>query len=188
MAADSSADLGADVKPARQAGPAELALFGVIALITVLLAVALAIRLADANSDPGAGDRKKLLTAGASGAAALLSYDYRTVDRLTATNRPLLTDACAAGYTAQITTIKPEVAKNQVVLSTSVGAAAVQSSGTDRATVLVVVDEKRIGGDRADQNTQLAVSVNLVRSGKRWLVDDLLPAGSSPVAGAKHCA
>jgi hypothetical protein len=181
----------------RRARSIEIVLFGLVATVTVLLAIALAIRLDDSRSDPVAKSRSQALTAGATGAAALLSYDYRTIGQLVATNRPLLTPVCSTGYTGQVSNeIKAEVTKNQVVLTATVRAVAVESIEAGRASVLVIVDEKRVGNDRAtEQTSQLAVSISLVLNGRTWLVDDLVPAGSLPAAGSvsgatgtsRHC-
>ena len=161
-------------------------------MVTALFAVALVVRIqGDAGSDSAIVARNQVASAGANGAAALLSYDYRSVNDVVATNQRLLTTTCAAGYAAQIDGgVKAQVIANKVVVATQVRAAAVQSIDADGAVVLVVVDEKRTGTDlAAPQSSQLAVSVGLVRDGGRWLVSDVVPAGTtSETAGGSAAA
>jgi hypothetical protein len=80
--------------------------------------------------------------------------------------------------------------QNKVVLAASVRAAAVQSIDVDRASVLVIVDERRTGSDRAEQSSQLSVSISLVQEAGKWLVDDVVPAGALPAGSisAQRCA
>jgi hypothetical protein len=62
-------------------------------VVTVLLVVVLVLRVGDASrSEQLASARSHSLTMASSGAAALLSYDYRTIGDLVAKNRP-----CARG-------------------------------------------------------------------------------------------
>jgi hypothetical protein len=167
--------------PARSSLLVEYLALGFAVVVTALLAAALVIRLDDNSAaSTDAHTRRDAISAAASGAVALLSYDYRTIANVAQTNRPLLTSDCAAGYLSQIDGgVKAQVIASKVVVEVSGRSSAVQSIAADRALVLVVVNSKRTGSDVAQpQNDQLAVSVSLSRAGGRWLVADVVPAGT----------
>ena len=163
--------------------------------VTVLLAVAVAVRAGDSGrSDRFASARSQSLSIAAARATALLSYDYRTIDTLASVNRPFLTAACAAGYAEQLDpAVRADAVANKSVLRATVRSVAIQQLSATRSTVLVIVDEVRTGSDRAGtQDQQLGVSVRLVRSGGQWLVDDLVAAigdgDAAPRAESVRCS
>jgi Mce-associated membrane protein len=154
------------------------ALLVVAAVIVVLLAVAIGLRVSSNDrhaSRYSTAARAEPVTAARTAAQALLSYDYRTIGDLAAKNSKLLTRSCAAGYTRALDdSLKPQIVPIQGVLTAAVKAAALASYGGERARVLVVVDLSSKNNQRTDTRLdQAAVSLTLLRQHGRWLVDQV---------------
>jgi Mce-associated membrane protein len=159
-----------------------LVLSAVVAVVAVLLA-ALAGAAAMRRSDNLAGTLSKtddiasVISAASNQVSTVLSYDYRHLDedfdraiaQLTPRFRKSYLSTTAKG-------VRPLAEKYKAISSAQVTAAGLIEGTADRAVVLVFVAQTAT-------NTQLAqprldrsrIKTTLVRSGDRWLIDNLQP-------------
>jgi Mce-associated membrane protein len=151
---------------------AALALASVVSTV-VLLVTGLA------RHDSAVRDQKSTEAARAAAAAAartaataVLSYDYRHFSTDVARAERLLTGKLRTDYVKlQRTSVGPTARQVHATVTATVKGAAVVAATPTTATVLVFVDQRsdntRIAAPRLDQNR---VTMQLVRSGGRWLV------------------
>jgi Mce-associated membrane protein len=153
-----------------------------VAAVTVVAvlaaaAVALAALVTTHVSSVNAVERTRgdVVGAATSGVATVLSYDYRHLDAdfakaqrlLTAHFRKQYDDTTAKG-------VRPLATKYKAISSADVSAAGVVEAGSDRAVVLVFVNQtvtnSQLTAPRLDRSR---IDVTLVRSHGRWLIDKL---------------
>jgi len=121
--------------------------------------------------------RDGALAAATSGAATVLSYDYRHLTADISKAGALLTPSFRARYAKTMNAgVKPLAEKYHARTTAAVTAAASVTTSTDRAVVLVfvaqTVSNSQLSADRLDRSRN---NVTLVRRDGRWLIDNLSP-------------
>ncbi len=121
-----------------------------------------------------AGDQA--LQAARQGTVAMLSYKPDTVDKdLTAASNHL-TGSFRDSYTSLTQTVVIPGAKQQRISAVAqVPAAATVSASSNRAVVLVFVDQTTVIGNGAPTDTASVVRVKLDKVGDQWLISDFQP-------------
>jgi len=125
-------------------------------------------------------------------AVQLTSYDYRHLD--SDFNR-VLGDSSPGGrfrsqFTAASTSLKPLIIQyHGVSTATVTGAGVAAGATTDRVTVVLFVDQTVTNTNsptpRVDRNE---VQITLVKSGDRWLIDDVVLPSRAAVPGPATAA
>jgi Mce-associated membrane protein len=164
------------VKPAR--GPLTVILVATLAVFATLTA-ALSAFAAQRDSHQHVLDqaRRDAVAAATGGAAVVLSYDYRHLQRDFARAEAVITPRFRTKYDATTAkAVEPLAVKYKVVTTAQVAAAGSVTNSADRATVLVFVDQtstnSQLSAPRLDRSR---ITVVLLRTGGRWLIDDLKP-------------
>ena len=147
----------------------------VAALVALALALAaLAAVLAVGLRDPGTQARVDRAAASQARVSLeqVLSYNYKTIDAQSTRAQSLLTGAFKGEFaSAMDREIKPLAVKNQTVVQAKVSDVGVMRSSETSVTVLVFVNQARIGADQkepvVDQNRVIAT---MTKVGDRWLV------------------
>jgi Mce-associated membrane protein len=148
------------------------------ALIAAALAVALLSLAAAgyllATRTSAADDRDAALSAARQYAVDLTTYDFATVDADVARFARHGTKEFQASYAKSIATVKPGIVKEQRRALGTVVAAGLESFRSDRATVLLAVDQEirsaAGGGSSVDRSR---IRMTLVHAGDGWLVSDV---------------
>jgi Mce-associated membrane protein len=161
---------------------AALVLPAVVAVVAVLLA-ALAAGAAVKRSDHLAGSVgdndavAEALSAASQQVATVLSYDYRHLDADFARATALLTPRFRKSYLSTTAKgVRPLAEKYKAVSSAQVTGAGLVSGTPDRAVVLVFVSQTATNSQLAQPRLDRSrIRTTLVRSGDRWLIDDLQP-------------
>lgn len=161
---------------------AALVLPAVVAVVAVLLS-ALAAAAATRRSDDlsgSVGDRDAVaqaLSAATEEVATVLSYDYRHLDQDFAKATAVLTPRFRKEYLATTAKgVQPLAEKYKAISSAQVTAAGLVSGGPDRAVVLVFVAQTATNSQLAQPRLDRSrIRTTLVRSGDRWLIDNLQP-------------
>jgi Mce-associated membrane protein len=159
-----------------------LVLPAVVAVIAVLLA-ALAAVAAMRRSDELAGsvsspDRiAEAIAAASNQVSTVLSYDYRHLDEDFARATALLTPRFRKSYLSTTAkSVKPLAEKYKAISSAQVTSAGLVEGSADRVVVLVFVAQtatnSQLTAPRLDRSR---IKTTLVRSGDRWLIDNLQP-------------
>ena len=162
---------------------AALVLPAVVAVVAVLLSVLAAAaatrsssRLADSVGDTH--EVAGVLAAARTEVATALSYDYRHLDADFARATAVMTPAFRKKYLATTAKgVKPLAVKYKATSAAQVTSAGLVEGTRDRAVVLVFVaqtasNSQLTTGPRLDRSR---IRTTLVRSGDRWLIDDLDP-------------
>ena len=145
-----------------------------VCLVAVLAACVLASVTTRADTaDVRAGD--SALAAAKASAATILSYDYRHLDADFGQAAALTTGSFRTDYQATTAkAVKQLATQTQAVVVAKVVAGGVVSSTSDRATVLLFVNQtttsNRLSAAKTDLNR---VQMTMTRSGSRWLVSGL---------------
>ena len=153
----------------------------VVATVAVLavLAAALAAVAAERASHGHALDRARenAVAAATSGAATVLSYDYRHLGADFKKAQAVATTKFRKQYdktTAAV--VKPLAPKYKVITSAQITAAGTVSVDVDRVVVLVfasqTVTNTQLSAPRLDRSR---INVTMVRDGDRWLIDQMSP-------------
>jgi len=154
---------------------AAVAVLAVVAVLLAGLAAVAAARASHRTAVRTAGDAA--LAAASQQVETVLSYDYRHLRRDFARAQAVLTPRFRKQYDdLTVRAVEPLAGKVHAISSATVTAAGVVSAAEDRATVLVFVAQ-------TSTNTQLQaprldrprINVSMVRSGGRWLIDDMKP-------------
>jgi Mce-associated membrane protein len=164
----------------RPASPAPGALVSLVALVVVAVAMAalgavVAARLSGRHGVDRA--RTEAIAAATSGAATVLSYNYRSLDADFTKAEALLTPAFRKSYEATTAkAVQPLAARYKAVSTAQVSAAGVVTASAGRATVLVFVSQQvtntQLAAPRLDRSR---IVVELVHQHGRWLIDKLTP-------------
>ncbi len=106
----------------------------------------------------------------------LLSYEPETVEEQLTSARDLLTGTFQESYTELTNDVVIPGAKEQSISAVAnVPAAASMTADSDRAEVLVFVNQTVIVGDGAPTATASSVKVTLEKAGDRWLISGFDP-------------
>jgi len=130
-------------------------------------------QLDDANA---AQQAEKTAPAAAEGAAAaILAYDYKTLDADQDTAKRYMTSGFAKKYSDTFQkVVKPAAQKSHAKVTATVLASAAVRTTPDTARVIVFVDQATTSAQT--QRPKLAlnrVEMSMVREGGTWLVDDM---------------
>jgi Mce-associated membrane protein len=176
--ADAPADLpgvdDAKSRPRRRRTPAVIPAVLLFCLVAVLAACLLAALTTRRDRAPvAAGDAAA--AAARTSAATILSYDYRHLDSDFATASALTTGSFRSDYQATTTKAVSQLAtQTKAVVVAKVAAVGVVSSSTDRATLLLFVDQTTTSNRLSSAKTDLVrVQMTMSRVGGRWLVSSL---------------
>jgi Mce-associated membrane protein len=159
-------------------GPAALvAVVSLAVAVAVVLAVVvtgLSHRTGGQGSSAAAAAAEKAATTGAQTA---LSYDYRHLSTDFAGAEKLMTSSFKVNYSHETAAnVQGPAVKYHAVSVATVEGAGVASMSSSRATVLVFVDQTvrntQLSAPRLDRSR---VQVSLVRSGGKWLINNLSP-------------
>jgi Mce-associated membrane protein len=147
----------------------------VLAVAAAVLTALVGLRVSDRHARDRAST--EALSSATTGVAAVLSYNYRSLDADFAKAEALLTPGFRKNYAATTAkAVQPLAAKYKAVSTAQVSAAGVISASTARATVLVFVSQQvtntQLSQPRLDRSR---IQVDLVHSGGRWLIDKLTP-------------
>lgn len=120
-----------------------------------------------------ATDRAQAVAAAEAAAEAILSYDYRTLDRDAATVSALMTPSFQGEFERDFTGARATIERVQGSSRAEVSAAGLVAADTTEATVLLFVDQtvRRKGADKSVM--RLAPVITLRPRGGRWLVAGL---------------
>jgi Mce-associated membrane protein len=105
----------------------------------------------------------------------VLSYDFRDLERSREDAVDHLTDDFREDYEALFSQIEENASSTRTVVETEVLASAIVRGGTERAEVLLFIDQPTTNAATTEPVTyRNQVTVRLERVGGRWLVDDLV--------------
>jgi Mce-associated membrane protein len=156
---------------------AVVACLAVVAIAASTLMALAAVRISHRHEIDRA--RHDAVTAARSSLATVLSYDYRHLNTDFADAETLLTANFRKKYVKTTASVVEPLAAKYRATTTAViapGAAGAVTVSADRAVVLVFVNQtvtnSRLAAPRLDRSR---IDVTLVRSGGRWLIDDLEP-------------
>ncbi len=150
----------------------------VLAVAVVALALsAVALGRANGHTHTVEAARTAALEAAKQDAAALLSYDYQTIDRDAPTRGDRLTGPFKDDYTRLVTdTVAPAAKQRKLVTKTSVALASVVSADTDRVRILAFLNQTSQAQDTAQPVlTGSRVRITMEHVDGRWLVAELTP-------------
>jgi Mce-associated membrane protein len=153
---------------------AVVALAVAVAVVLAVVVTGLSHRTGGQGSSASSAAAEKAAT---NGAQAALSYDYRHLSANFAAAEKLMTPSFKANYTHETaSSVKGPAVKYHAVSVATVEGAGVASMTSSRATVLVFVDQTvrntQLSAPRLDRSR---VQVSLVRSGGKWLINNLSP-------------
>src|SRR4051794_25870427 len=158
------------------------ALAALVALLVVALAAVAASRNSDRLDNTSAGLLDQGTVAGALSAAtndvgAVLSYDYRHLDRDFARAEALLTPRFRKQYLDTTEKgVKPLAGKYKAISTAQVTSAGLVEGSRDRAVVLVFVSQTATNSQlSAPRLDRARIKATLVRGGDGWLIDNLEP-------------
>jgi Mce-associated membrane protein len=153
---------------------AVVALAVAVAVVLAVVVTGLSHRTGGQGSSASSAAAEKAAT---TGAQASLSYDYRHLSTDFAAAEQLMTPSFKADYANQTSRkVQAPAVKYHAVSVATVEGAGVASMTSSRATVLVFVDQTvrntQLSAPRLDRSR---VQVSLVRSGGKWLINNLSP-------------
>lgn len=159
-----------------------LVLSAVVAVVAVLLA-ALAAVATMSRSDDVAGSLEdtaeiaQVISAASNEVSTVLSYDYRHLDADFARATALLTPKFRKSYLSTTAKgVQPLAEKYKAISSAQVTSAGLVEGSRDRVVVLVFVAQTatntQLTAPRLDRSR---IKTTLIRSGDRWLIDNLEP-------------
>jgi Mce-associated membrane protein len=156
------------------------AVVAVVALavaVAVVLAVVVSSLSGRTSQNASSATTATVEKAATTGAQAALSYDYRHLSTDFAAAEKLMTPSFKADYTSKTAhEVTAPAKKFHAVSVATVEAAGVGSISSSRATVLVFLDQtvrnSQLSAPRLDRSR---VQVSLVRSGGKWLINNLSP-------------
>jgi len=142
----------------------------VAGLVTALILSLLAL----SNQDAQASTRTSALAAARTYAVQLASYNYRNLDRGFAALAADSTPSFRRSFTESSDTLKSTLTKYKATADASVVSAGLVSSGGSQAVALVFLTQKIENSTQAQPTTDRSqVQITLVRSGGRWLIDQV---------------
>ncbi len=143
--------------------------------LIVALVVGLALSLsALANQNALANSRSSALSAARTYTVELASYNYRDLDRDFSTVAANSTPSFRRTFAESSDALKSTLSRYKATAAAKVVATGVVSVSTSRAVVLVFLDQNIANSTQTKPSTDRSqVEITLVRSGGRWLVDQV---------------
>lgn len=179
VAAEPASDMAPPDRPAQELRPPPAWWRPAVAVLSLLLAIGLVavgvvafqVREADAAKQA----RGEALAAATAHAQAILSYDHRTLDADFARALAVSTGGFRSDYEKTTSTVvRPNATQYKAVVKAEVTSAAVVRATSERAVVLLFVDQTttstRLDAPKRDRNR---VRMTLTKAGGRWLVSDV---------------
>ncbi len=151
----------------------------VLATLVVGLAVALACLVVAVAHNASADDaRASALSSARQAVVNFTSFDYRHLDQQFAVVDKETTGEFRQQFTAQRDTIRKRLVASRAATRSTIVDAALEASTSSEATAVVAMDQVITSG-RLHQpvTSRQRVEVHLVRSGDRWLVDNVTAVG-----------
>jgi Mce-associated membrane protein len=150
-----------------------------LAVAVVGLATALVLLVLGLGHDVTRDDRRASALAAARQAVVnFTSFDYRQLDKQFAVVADETTGDFAQQFASQRDTIRKRLTESNGVTRATVLDAGLEAATTTEATAVValdqVIDSKEL---KQPVTSRQRVEVHLVRSGDRWLVDNVSPVG-----------
>ena len=144
-------------------------------VVVVALAVGLALSLsALSNQNALASSRTTALAAARTYSVELASYNYRNLNRDFGTVAANSTPSFRRTFAESSDALKSTLTRYKATAAASVVSAGVVSATTSRAVVLVFLDQNIANSTQTKPTTDRSqVEITLVRSGGRWLVDQV---------------
>ena len=143
--------------------------------LIVALVVGLALSLsALSNQNALASSRTSALSAARTYSVELASYNYRDLGRDFSTVAGNSTPSFRRTFAESSDALKTTLGRYKATAVASVVSAGVVSASTSRAAVLVFLDQKIANSTQTKPTTDRSqVEITLVRSGGRWLIDQV---------------
>lgn len=158
--------------------PKTAAILAICAVVVIALSVGVGILTYGYVQDSRAESaRTEAVEAAKSQAVAMLAYDFNTVDTQLPSAADGLTGTFREDYMTLVNdTIIPGAKERQLVVQTSVQAAAVIETTPDTAAVLLYLNQITTSKDAPDATTSGSrVRIDLQKVDGQWLVDSLKP-------------
>jgi Mce-associated membrane protein len=143
--------------------------------VIVALAVGLALSMsALGNQNALASSRTSALSASRTYAVELASYNYRDLNRDFSTVSANSTPSFRRTFTESSDALKSTLSQYKATAVANVVSAGVVSASTSRAVVLVFLDQNIANSTQTKPTADRSqVEITLVRSGGRWLIDQV---------------
>jgi Mce-associated membrane protein len=160
--------------PRRSVNWSRVLVYGLLPGLALLLAMSAGmLKWKDASIRDIDVARSQSVAAARDSAVAVLTFRFDTVDRDVAATRERLTGEFLNTYTQQTREeLAPSAKQSRVVTTASVSGAAPQSVTSNKAVVLLFVDQTVKMGDEPSTATGSSVRVTLDKVGERWLISD----------------
>ena len=130
--------------------------------------------LALSNQDSQASSRASALAAAKTDAVQLASYDYRNLDHGFATVVADSTPSFRRSFTQSSNALKATLTKYKATADATVVSAGLVSSSASGAVALVFLTQKIENSTQTKPTTDRSqVQITLVKSGSRWLIDQV---------------
>ena len=172
-AADSGGSSSAPSSKRRRTRSKTVLVGGFVFVAALIVALILSL-LALSDQDAQASARTSALAAARTYAVQLASYNYRDLDRGFAAVAADSTPSFRTSFTESSDALKATLTKYKATADASVVSAGLVSSGTSRAVALVFIAQKLDNSTQAKPTTDRSqVQITLVRSGGRWLIDQV---------------
>jgi Mce-associated membrane protein len=151
--------------------------FVVLPLVAVLLGAAVGyLRWMDMSNRAGEESGPAAVRAASDAAVAMLSYTPASVDGDLVAARDRLTGGFRDTYTSLTDDVViPGAKQKQITSVATVPAASLVSASSDRAVVLLFVNQTTTFGGEIPSDSASTVRLSLDRIGDRWLVSDFQP-------------
>lgn len=151
----------------------------VLAVAVVGLAVALMLLALDLARDANRDDaRASALSSARQAVVNFTSFDYRSLDEQFAVVAKETTGDFAQQFATQRDTIRKRLTDTKGVTKTTIVDAGLAAATTREATAVVALDQLITSSElKQPVTSRQRVEVHLVRSGDRWLVDNVSPVG-----------
>jgi Mce-associated membrane protein len=134
------------------------------------------LKFQDGSARAAAAAQTQSTAAASDSAIALLSYRPDTVEKQLTAARDRLTGTFRDSYDSLIhNVVIPGAQQKQISAVATVPAAASMSATSNRAVVLLFVDQTITAGADAPTNTASSVKVTLDKIGDQWLISDFTP-------------
>lgn len=144
----------------------------VLAVLAIALSTGAALEVQHVRHADSVNDaRTQSVAAARSAVQAVLSYDYRHLDKDFAAGRKLLAPSFVKDYDQTTKAVAPTATKYHAVVTASVSAAGARDVSADSATVLLFVDQTSTNTNHAAPRIdQSRVRATMVHQNGRWLL------------------
>lgn len=164
----------AEVTPSRSRSRVGLGV--VLAAIALVLALTCGVlRWLTVSQDQSEAARDESVQAAKEITGQMLSYETETVDQQLTAARDRMTGDFRGTYTAMINEVIPAAHAQQIAAFAEVLRAGVVSAKSDRAELVLFVNQSVQVGNHMPQKTPSVARVTMVKDGDRWLMSEYEP-------------